>query len=102
MKVETITITNPVKPWTPCDDRGPVVYFDKDFNPIAGLMTVPYRAILKKRHGIGVELSAPYFKCAEQIVKQEIRTDHEADAICLAIYGIWAWKRPVDNSKSGG
>lgn len=33
MKVETITITNPVKPWTPCDDRGPVVYFDKDFNP---------------------------------------------------------------------
>ena len=56
-------------------------------DPFAGLMTVPYRAILKKRHGIGVELSAPYFKCAEQIVKQEIRTDHEADAICLA----WWW-----------
>lgn len=30
-------------------------------DPFGGLMTVPYRAILKKRYGIGIELSAPYF-----------------------------------------
>jgi hypothetical protein len=31
------------------------------FDPFGGLMTVPYRAILKGRKGIGVELSAAYF-----------------------------------------
>lgn len=30
-------------------------------DPFGGLMTVPYRAILKKRFGIGIELSATYF-----------------------------------------
>jgi len=30
-------------------------------DPFAGLMTVPYRAILKGRKGIGIELSNPYF-----------------------------------------
>lgn len=31
------------------------------FDPFAGLMTVPYRAILKGRYGYGIELSASYF-----------------------------------------
>jgi DNA modification methylase len=31
------------------------------FDPFGGLMTVPYRAILKKRYGVGTELSARYF-----------------------------------------
>lgn len=31
------------------------------FDPFAGLATVPYRAILKGRRGLGVELSTPYF-----------------------------------------
>lgn len=42
-------------------------------DPFGGLMTVPYRAVLKGRHGIGIELSASYFadgisycKAAEQ------------------------------------
>lgn len=30
-------------------------------DPFGGLMTVPYRAILKSRKGIGIELSNPYF-----------------------------------------
>jgi DNA modification methylase len=30
-------------------------------DPFGGLMTVPYRAIKKKRFGVGFELSAPYF-----------------------------------------
>jgi len=30
-------------------------------DPFAGLMTVPYRAILKKRFGVGIELSPAYF-----------------------------------------
>ena len=30
-------------------------------DPFGGLMTVPYRAVLLKRQGIGIELSAPYF-----------------------------------------
>jgi hypothetical protein len=34
---------------------------DVVFDPFGGLMTVPYRAILKKRFGMGIELSAPYF-----------------------------------------
>ena len=43
------------------------------FDPFAGLMTVPYRAILLGRKAIGIELSHPYFvdgaaycKAAEQ------------------------------------
>jgi hypothetical protein len=43
------------------------------FDPFGGLMTVPYRAVLKGRRGIGVELNAAYFldgcgylKAAEQ------------------------------------
>jgi hypothetical protein len=31
------------------------------FDPFGGLMTVPYRALLKKRRGAATELSAPYF-----------------------------------------
>lgn len=31
------------------------------FDPFGGLMTVPYRAILKKRFGLGFELSGSYF-----------------------------------------
>jgi hypothetical protein len=31
------------------------------FDPFGGLMTVPYRAILKGRYGMATELSAPYF-----------------------------------------
>ncbi len=31
------------------------------FDPFGGLMTVPYRALLKKRKGAATELSAPYF-----------------------------------------
>lgn len=31
------------------------------FDPFGGLMTVPYRAVLLKRYGIGIELSKPYF-----------------------------------------
>jgi DNA modification methylase len=30
-------------------------------DPFGGLMTVPYRAIMAGRHGIGIELSTPYF-----------------------------------------
>lgn len=30
-------------------------------DPFAGLMTVPYRAVMKKRFGIGLELSHSYF-----------------------------------------
>lgn len=30
-------------------------------DPFGGLMTTPYRAILKKRRGVGIELSATYF-----------------------------------------
>jgi DNA modification methylase len=43
------------------------------FDPFGGLMTVPYRAVLKGRYGLGVELSPQYFldgcgycKAAEQ------------------------------------
>jgi hypothetical protein len=32
------------------------------FDPFAGLMTVPYRALVLKRRGIGVELSPQYFR----------------------------------------
>lgn len=32
------------------------------YDPFGGLMTVPYRAILAKRRGIGVELSPTYFR----------------------------------------
>jgi len=32
------------------------------FDPFGGLMTVPYRAILKSRHGMGVELNADYWR----------------------------------------
>lgn len=35
---------------------GEVVY-----DPFAGLATVPYRAVLKRRFGLGCELSPPYF-----------------------------------------
>jgi hypothetical protein len=31
------------------------------FDPFGGLMTVPYRAILKRRFGVGVELNPKYF-----------------------------------------
>jgi DNA modification methylase len=31
------------------------------FDPFGGLMTVPYRAILKGRYGLGFELSPSYF-----------------------------------------
>jgi DNA modification methylase len=34
---------------------------DVILDPFGGLMTVPYRAILKGRRGYGIELSAPYF-----------------------------------------
>ncbi|HPG33973.1 MAG TPA: DNA methyltransferase, partial [Lentimicrobium sp.] len=34
---------------------------DVVYDPFGGLMTVPYRAILKKRYGIGVELNNQYF-----------------------------------------
>lgn len=30
-------------------------------DPFGGLMTVPYRAILHRRYGVGIELSKPYF-----------------------------------------
>lgn len=33
------------------------------FDPFAGIMTVPYRAILLNRKGIGVELNKEYWKC---------------------------------------
>jgi DNA modification methylase len=46
---------------------------DVVLDPFGGLMTVPYRALLKGRRGYGIELSAPYFldgaaycKAAEQ------------------------------------
>ena len=32
------------------------------FDPFGGIMTVPYRAILKKRRGAASELSAEYFR----------------------------------------
>lgn len=45
------------------------------FDPFGGLMTVPYRAVLKERYGIGIELKHSYFldgaaycKAAEQKV----------------------------------
>jgi DNA modification methylase len=31
------------------------------FDPFAGLGTVPYRAVLKRRKGLGIELSHRYF-----------------------------------------
>lgn len=34
---------------------------DKVLDPFGGLMTVPYRSILKKRYGVGFELSPSYF-----------------------------------------
>ena len=34
---------------------------DVVFDPFAGLGTVPYRAVLASRYGLGVELSRPYF-----------------------------------------
>jgi len=34
---------------------------DTVLDPFGGLMTVPYRAILKKRYGIGIELNPQYF-----------------------------------------
>ena len=34
---------------------------DTVLDPFGGLMTVPYRAILKKRYGIGIELNHQYF-----------------------------------------
>jgi len=34
---------------------------DKVLDPFGGLMTVPYRAILKGRYGIGIELNPAYF-----------------------------------------
>ncbi len=34
---------------------------DKVLDPFGGLMTVPYRAVLKDRYGIGFELSSSYF-----------------------------------------
>jgi hypothetical protein len=34
---------------------------DLVFDPFGGLMTVPYRALLKKRRGAATELSASYF-----------------------------------------
>jgi DNA modification methylase len=37
-------------------EKGDVV-----FDPFGGLMTVPYRAVLKGRYGMATELSAPYF-----------------------------------------
>ena len=37
---------------------------DVVLDPFAGIGTVPYRAILKKRKGYGIELSAPYFSDA--------------------------------------
>jgi hypothetical protein len=42
-----------IEQWT---NRGETVY-----DPFGGLMTVPYRAILAGRFGIGCELSPPYF-----------------------------------------
>lgn len=42
-----------IEQWT---NEGETVY-----DPFGGLMTVPFRAILKKRFGIGVELSPRYF-----------------------------------------
>jgi DNA modification methylase len=34
---------------------------DVVLDPFGGLMTVPYRAVMKGRYGIGIELSNPYF-----------------------------------------
>jgi DNA modification methylase len=34
---------------------------DVVFDPFSGIGTVPYRAILKRRFGVGTELSARYF-----------------------------------------
>jgi hypothetical protein len=34
---------------------------DVVFDPFAGIGTVPYRAVLKRRHGYGVELNRAYF-----------------------------------------
>jgi DNA modification methylase len=39
------------------------------FDPFAGLGTVPYRAVLKRRKGYGVELSHPYFLDAAAYLK---------------------------------
>lgn len=49
---------------TQMSNEGDVVY-----DPFGGLMTVPYRAILLKRYGIGVELSNPYFLDGVQYCK---------------------------------
>lgn len=45
-------------------NKGELVY-----DPFAGLMTVPYRAILKGRRGGGSELSSPYFLDGVQYLK---------------------------------
>jgi hypothetical protein len=39
------------------------------FDPFGGLMTVPYRAVLKGRRGIGVELNPAYFRDGVQYLK---------------------------------
>lgn len=75
--------------------EGEIVY-----DPFAGIGTVPYRAILKKRFGLGCELSTPYFldacgycKMADQDMasptifdlireeKQRITEDEQARAV---------------------
>lgn len=45
-------------------NRGEIV-----LDPFGGLMTVPYRAILKGRYGVGFELSHPYFLDGAQYCK---------------------------------
>jgi len=40
------------------------------FDPFAGLMTVPYRAVLLKRRGLGIELSETYFRDGARYVGQ--------------------------------
>lgn len=54
------------------------------FDPFAGLMTVPYRAILKGRYGVGVELSPAYFFDGAaycQMAEQKIETPSLFDLI---------------------
>ena len=36
----TIEINNPLKHWEPCDDNGPVVYLDKDYQPTTDMAKV--------------------------------------------------------------
>ena len=55
---------------------------DLIFDPFGGLMTVPYRALLKGRRGAATELNAGYFLDGVHYLRaaEEIQAGEEADA----------------------